>query len=477
MLKINGTDFDEATVQKMLDSGLIGTAEKNDPASATLTAPALHGPFQGNANQFGIFSYPGARPQRFSALQRPYSLANLLTPQSSEYTNEIIEIMTGQTAGGTSNATGWCGNPPTVGQLKTCQQVYTFGNYLVKTDLNAVPLIGQLRNRADVPGEILNAGPRANPLIPDMMFRLDDTRSQLRYELYRIGVDLERTMETVLVRGTAATDNSRTGWWSEFAGLDSQIKTGYTDAIPPNIACPAADSNVVSFLADITGTAQDGSSRNFYAVLRDTYRAAKIRGQRVGMPDIQWTWVGRAEMFERITDVVACQSANYNCSGSQYAERNQDAERVQMNRIDMLNGRFINIDGEMVPFVASNGLTFEGLGSSTYRDDLYLVPLSWRGIPLLRLEYFPMSNQYAAEFANAFGTQNISFLNNGMFIVGVRSTGLCLEYHFGAKFRMILEAPFLAARIDDIEYSYYLDTRNALPGESLYANGGKTYRL
>jgi hypothetical protein len=42
--------------------------------------------------------------------------------------------------------------------------------------------------------------------------------------------------------------------------------------------------------------------------------------------------------------------------------------------------------------------------------------------------------------------------------------------------RLILEATFLAGRIDDVWYGFYEPARNALPGASLYADGGVTMR-
>src|SRR5262249_560201 len=121
---------------------------KNDPASTSLAGTTtLNGPFPGSSTQFGIFSAPGVRPERYSALARPRTLARLLTPERNEYYQEILEIMTGATSGSGSNATGFCDDPPQPGQLKTCQQTYLFGKYYIKTTLNAVPEMGQLRNR------------------------------------------------------------------------------------------------------------------------------------------------------------------------------------------------------------------------------------------------------------------------------------------------------------------------------------------
>lgn len=92
------------------------------------------------------------------------------------------------------------------------------------------------------------------------------------------------------------------------------------------------------------------------------------------------------------------------------------------------------------------------------------------------MEYYPMDNQYTTEYMNNFGLQTVGTLNNGLFLVGKRDTGLCLEWHFQARMRLILEVPFLAARIDDVQYSFYEPIREAIPGSSRFVNGGVSYR-
>lgn len=475
LVKIAGKEWNESELSVLEKAELLQIGRKDNPASLTLTAPALQGPFQGNASQYGIFAGAGARPQRWSALQRPWSLSSLLTPTASPYTNEILEIVTGQTAGGTTNATSFTGNPPTVGQLTVARQSYSWGSYYVKTDLNAIPLIGQLRDRADVPGEILNAGPRANPLIPDTMFGLPDTRSQLRYELFRIGVDLERTMELVLINGSAGTDNNRTGWFSEFAGLDAQIKTGYTDSVS-GIAAQAMDSSVNVFNADIGGTAAGGDGRTLYEMLADVWYGLKDRAQRIGV-DVTYALVCRSEVFWRLTEVVAYESPIFrNITAAAGTPITRDGGEVNAMRIEMQSGRFLYIGGERVPVVFSSGMEFTGLSNLNFKTDLFFVPLDSSQGPCLRLEYYKMDNQYAAEYAAFNDADSIRYLNNGMFIVGKRSIGLATEFHFAARFRLILETPFLAARIDDVSFTLRAPVRTSIPGTSLYVQGGTSYR-
>jgi len=465
------------TLQELKD--IMQIVQKNDPASLVLTAPTLNGPFSGNPNQQGLFSAPGVRPERFSAQVQPNSILSLLRPEKSEYVNELIEIQTGQTASSTTNATGWCGNPPSVGQLKVMQRIFRFGRFLVKTDLNAIPDIGRLRDRADLPGEILNYAMQQNPYLPDGAARIVDSRDQLRYEMYRIGNQFAIDTEKVLWNGTftGTTQNNFTGWFNEFAGLAGQVRTGYTDAVSGLLA-PAADSDVTTFGAAIDGTSPT-TSLNIVETLTNSWYSVTTRAKQVGMEGTVFAIFMGQEMFRALTEVWACTYATYRCRTGNDA--GNPVERygmeIQALRTEMLNGRYLLIDGIQVPVQFSDGINLTRTGSNTFIADIFILPLEWNARPLVRLQYFAMDNTYANEFANAFGLErNPVTMNNGLWMVGKRDTGLCVEYHFATQWRVWLETPFLAARVDNISFSYFAKTRRADPAQtSFYADGGRTY--
>jgi hypothetical protein len=461
-------------------AGMISLGAKNNPASTTLDAPALQGPFQGNSSQFGLFSAPGVRPQRFSALERPFSFMNLLSMTKSAYANDILEIMTGQTASSGTNATGFCGDPPTVGQLKTCAQVFGWGSYYIKTNLEAAGLIGQLRNRADVPAQILNAGPNYNPLIPELMYQLADTRDPMQTEFFRIGVDLERTMELNGVLGQAGVAAStinglpNTGWITQFSGIDQQVKTGYRDQLAAGTPlCAAADSAVVSFNALITGNGAQGV--DVVKALTSLYRGLKLRASRVGMANVRLVIVMRQELFQPLTEVWACNYSTYACAGSTSAPNMRDGMRIQELRTEMYANQYLLIDGVQVPVAFSDGIALDATANQTYNSDVYILPVEWEGMPLLRMEYYDMANGYTERWSNAI-MQQTRVINNGMYLMGVRSTGLCFEYHLQARFRLILETPFLSGRLNDLQAQYIDPALMPYPSTSLYVNGGITYR-
>lgn len=491
-LKIKGVEFNARQLESLQKAGVlervvgaklkatVGTKYKNNPASTSLAnTSALQGPLQSNEALGGIFSSPGVRPQRFSAVQRPRTFMNVLKPRPSEFNEEILEIMTGVTAGTGTNASGFCADPPTPGQAATCKQTFFFGSWYEKTQLNSVSQLGQLRNRAEVPGQILNAGPEENPLVPDIMYRIMDTRSQLQYELYTLGMDYARNLELVGIQGDYSKDytSANHGFIKEFDGIDKQIKTGHVD--PTGTACAALDSIVINFNGNLIGTSVGGGDpRNITQVISDLDYAARDRGKYVGMENASWGFIMRRELFRSLTDFYANTYATSRFQTNTLTAGTPIIQTDSANklRLEMLNGQFLLVEGVPVPVLFSDGIVIAGQGNSTYESDIYYVPFEWEGFPLINLEFFNMANLYADEYAGFVGMDRYKVLNGGMYRVGYRSTGTCDEYHFTSRMRLILETPFLAGRIDNVSFAYYAATRDAMPGSSFYVNGGPTYQ-
>lgn len=477
MVMLNGKEYTESELSVLEKAGMLHIGQKNDPSSSTATASSVwQGQSFTNPNQYGIFSSPGVRPERFSALARPRSMARLLRPQRSEYLNEIVEIVTGQTDGSGSNATDWCAPGALAGILKTCQQIYPFGNFKMRTPVVPLQEVGQLRSRADIPGMIINNPPEDNPLIPELFYRLPDTRDQLAIMFFNLGIEIERQLEKELFNGVVGTDSGIRGWWKDMNSISALVKTGYTDAVT-GVACAAADSTVVTWNADVGATV---SNRNIVQAMHDTYYAKRDLAEMVGMGGTQFAWVMRKEQFRSLTEVWVCQYATYRCqSGSAGNPVTLVANEMNDLRIEMMQGQYLLIDGERVPVVFSDGIPLEqlaGLPGRVLRSDMFLLPLSWNGRPLIRLEYKSMDNEWAREMAGMV-YQSAEFINNGMYLLTKNEKEGCIEFSLSAKMRMFLETPFLAARIDDVSFSYLAPTRDANPGTTfLYANGGVTYR-
>jgi hypothetical protein len=465
--------FTAEQVAALKEAGVLA-GTKNDPASTTLGGANLHGPLQSGSN-WGIFSQPGRKPDMFSAMPRALSLQAYLDMMPSDLYRNEIDLMTGVTEEGGTNATGWCGDPPSTGMTKKCTQRYSFGKYYIKDELVAAAQVGLRKNRADVPRNILNlgAGSPLNRFVPESAFTLDDTFSQLRLNQFLVGVSAERDVCHVAIQGNAALGSANTqhGWIAEFTGLDSQIKTGYTD-LDTGYACPAADSIVTSFNAAVSGT--DAFGRTITEAWQDLMRGLTRRASRAGLSGVVWAAVMREELFYALTAQIACNYFTTRCTAATNAAQNQDAPQIEMMRLDMLEDQYLLADGKRIPVILDECMPQASLANKRWHSDLFVIPVAWNGMPLTYFEYFPMDNQYATEFTQMLG-QQVARLNNGLWLVGERDTGLCLEHHYQMMIRLVLEAPFLAGRLDDIFYYYYPETNDAIPGASLHRDGGVSY--
>lgn len=475
-ITVDGVEYTEKQIKDVASLALIF---KNDPASTTLTAPALHGPFQGNSSQFGIFSTAGARPEMWSTFARPHTWLDLVPVEKSVYVNEILDVMSGVTAAAGTNATSFCGNPPTVGQGKVCRQQYAFGSYFMKTNINSVPELGQLRDRRETFRKLLNNPPSSYPFFPDDLWRFPmDTYDQLQYEMFLMGVHMERVTEKVGITGdiTQSSANTELGWFKEFNGLDLQIKTGYTDS-DTGLACPAMDSAIIGFNTTVGGTIGGGDGRNITQTISDLQYGLQDRGTVFGMPGFQNGWLMRRELFRALTEVYACNYNTYRCVNTNAGQpQTQDSVAINALRLEMLNGQYLLIDGVQVPVAFSDGIPLDTTANNTYTTDIYSVPFAWNGIPLLRYEYFDMDNSSAQNYSNYLNGDARKTMNNGMYFVSTRDNGNCLEYLFSTKGRLILETPWLAGRIDNVTFTFQSPIRQAYPGDSMYANGGATFR-
>lgn len=479
LIKFGGKEFDTETIQKMIDIGLISVGSKHDVSSTTPVAQPMHGVYPNNSSQLAPFTAVGARPGMFNATARVRSIGQRIPLKKSTYRQEIIDIMTGVTAGTGNNVTNACAIGPKQGALKTCRQVYSFGAIHMSTQVVDITQVGKRLNRADVPRELWNQASVDNPWLPqfDGITGLSSTASQFRANMFAFGVNLEWAISPVHFRGVAGTeDNTFRGIPRQWAGLDALYKTGYAD--PTGALCTALDSDVVTFNTNMTGT--DSFGRTIVEALTDTIFGRREKARMLGMGGVTWALVMRTDAFRALTEVWACTYNTYRCAvntSNGYA-LNIDAAGINAFRDDMFQGEYLLVNGERIPVILDDSIARDVRGNNAYKSDIYLAPLNWQGMDLLYAEYFDQNNPEALEYANAFGFSgsNTITLNDGMYRVFRYETGGCREFDFWGEVRIIQDAPFLAARIDDVWYNSYYKQTDAIPGQSYHADGGVSYR-
>lgn len=467
------------TAKELVDiRNALWAVEKHNASGAADTHNPPYGPYADGSGDFGFLSIPGVRPEMYSAFMRPRSLSSILGVRQSLVANEKIGILTGLTAEEGTNPSDFCGTAPTAGQFKRCIQNYIWGKSYWKSKVVNVAEMGEYADYSDMTSKrIMNVNQSGNPFVPDIMGRLDlgnREAATLANELATLGGGMERSFETVLIQGNSATApaSTQTGWIKEFNGLERQIVTGKAD-LDTGVACPAADSTVISWGTGIDATV---SGRTFPQMLVDTYFAKQDLAEQVGMGGTRWVWVMRMEEFRALTYIYACEYWTSRCAGTAGNPSYTDAMEVRRLQLEMWQGRYLLIDGTAVQVIFTDGIPLTKAGGSVFTaQDMFLLPVEWNGIPLLNLQFKQMLNADMRDFTAFADADEFMGLNNGMWLSTRARTNFCLEYLFAGKFRVIQDAPYLAAVINTMQFTFQASVRNAYPSMTeFYRDGGAT---
>lgn len=457
---------------------LLMNVEKNNASSAADTHNPPYGPYADGSGDYGFLSIPGVRPEMFSAFSRPRSLSSILGVRPSRIANEKIGIITGLTAEEGSNPADFCATAPTAGQLKRCIQNYIWGKSYWKSKVVNVAEQGEYADYSDIAAKrVMNTNPSSNPFVPDIMGRLDVSNrdaATLANELFTVGAAMERSFETVLVQGNATKANTATtlGFIREFDGLERQVIQGRRD-LDTGALCAGADSVVINWGTGIDATV---GGRTFPQVIVDTYFGLNDIAEQAGLNGVRWVIGMRMEEFRALTYIYACEYWTSRCQGSAGNPSYQNAMEVRSLQLQMWQGRYLLIDGTPVQVLFTDGIPLTKAGGNVYTaQDMFFLAVDWNGMPLLNLEYKPMDNQDAMSFANFVGPNEIMGINNGMWLTTKQRTAFCMELLFAGKFRLVLDAPFLSAVINTMQFTFQAPVRNAYPSMTqFYVDGGAT---
>lgn len=449
---------------------------KHDPASTVSNAVLAHGPG-------GLFSSPGPRPNMYSTVPRPIDLAALIPLVKSDNVNERWEVLTGVTATEGTRAADICSEGPTPGQLKVCSQTFVWGEMKIDTRTQRLNQFGRRNNYADYDKNILNLDPSAHSLIPEIL-NAANVNTDFGKLVMEVVLAIEKSYASVDINGVAGATSAPAGavntadylpWISQFSGLLAQIATGKVDSVS-QVACPAADSVVITHNAPITSNGTNGQS--FTSNILSLVRSPIQRANRVGMGDFDFVLAVHPNAWWQITDVWACTYNTDRCTGSAGNPVSESAVDVTERRDAMRNGNYLLVDGMRIGVVFADGLQWDGVSNNVWNTDILLIPLNWRGQRLLYRQYFPLNNPQATAWNNWINPQEARILNDGLYAMGARSTnGLCKKAEFYSQQRLILDTPWLAGRLNDVQITYTLQGYDPFIGQSQYRDGGQSSRF
>lgn len=438
----------------------------------------------------GLFNTPGLDPNIISTYIPPTGIEEFLEANGhvriTNYTAPDFGIITGQTTATGENPTQPCDeNVPVAGSLKLCQQSWPLGEMTLKSQVIRLDTAGQLVNRSDmVDGRLVNdpfntqVASQIASVQPQDIFR--STVAKLTVELAN---DFKRQFATLIWDGNPANTAGSAGGYIEFNGLNRIINTGYRDSVTQTL-CPAADSLVLDF--------NDGIVQNDPSlVLRyfvETYRDRQLLAQQTRFGAVAWAWTMRRQLFLALTEIWPCAYYTYRC----YTPSPNGSTVISLSGTEQANfrdemriGQFLLIDGQRVPVIIDETLDETNHANGNFSSNAYLVPLAAPGRlgdtngQLTYIEYFDYRGTYGmmGELTRLGiiqeGTYRVS--PDGRFIAMLMSpVAFCRQILMRTRKRIICRTPFLAARIDNLQYNVYQHERDWNHDSSFFVNGGNT---
>ncbi len=431
----------------------------------------------------GLFSAFGLSRPVFSAMLMPMmGLQSMLPVRPSMEMNPLHGIITGVTATTGSEPTGVCDDPKTVGLMKLCTHAFVYGRQALQTQVYDLDRFGQTINRGEFQDFQIIGGPRSNNVPTALPSVAGTVNNEVRKAMFEFGVGWAREFAKELYTGNP-TNNTAGGGRQYFYGLDMLINTGYRDAIT-GVACPAADSTVRSFGNGDVST----NAGSLVRTITSMYRNLRYKASAAGLDPVSWSIVMPWGLFYEISEVWPCAYLTYRCAtaspaGTSSVVQVDSARQVQMRddmRGDIFDrtGQYLLIDGQQVPVILDDAITETDVGSGVFRSSVYFVPMRVLGnTPVTYLEYLNYDSPAGAmEAARTFAPDGTFYTSDSGRFLWVKKppTNFCVQLQAKTQTRLILDTPYLAARLTGVQWTPVQHEAQAFTDGAYFANGGVT---
>lgn len=445
------------------------------------TTNIVHGPG-------GIFGVPGIERDVFATRVKPTGLMSILPAVGTDIELPLVAYLTGFTddeAGAEKSAV--CDDPLMAGELKSCLQGALFGRYERKT---ATLEINNALRRTNI-GETMDLRLVNDPILDSGLAVPSSIPLQARDALNRavlarwmtLGVAFERLIGPQIYTGTP-TNNTASGGYKEFHGLETLVGTGKIDVIT-NQACTALNSD----LRNYNYKRVDQNGADLLATLLSQVRNVRDIASRTSLLPTEWVLVMRRNLFDVLADIWPCAYNTYKCVASGVADStitqvvvDGAAQREMSNAIR--NGMYLPFDGVNIPVIVDDFIpedtntTNANVKSGCFASDIYLLPVRVRGgIQSLYFEYFDFNAPNGTMQAVLDGHLTDQYwTDGGRFLWTTQRTGWCVEWWAKIEPRLRLLTPHLAARLQNVAYCPSLHFREDDPASSYFMDGGATGR-
>lgn len=424
----------------------------------------------------GIFAIPGAQRDLLSTFVTPSGLAPFLPAFAASDDDPRFGFWTGVGAESGTEADYPCDDGPTAihtggyltaswGRIVRSTPTIELTRLLhtkrgVQTDLN---LIGNVLAQHPLVTRNGTITPSAEDLVVAM-------------EMIKAGVTLERKLSKMLWTGATA-NNTTNGGYKEFVGLDTQIGTGKVD-VDSNTAMPAANSLVVDF----NYTLYDDTTKDLVKHIFSVAYYLEDLAERTRMAPVTWAIVMRRELFHWLTELWPCRYYAAGCASGSVVMNNdyavQQRDYMRSRRVLPINSKewTVILDDGLPSFTNADNA---GIAVGNFASGIRFVPLTVTGnMPATYWEYINyqgLSSQLQPLGMN--GSDLNLWTDNGSLLWSIEKVKTCIKITGLIEPRIVLRAPQLAARIDNIEYPAMIaPLRGAFPDATNWQAGGVSSR-
>lgn len=450
----------------------------------------------------GLLSPLGLRRGLANAMILPgLGLMAALPSRTSNELNPLTGIFTGVTATTGDEPETRCEDPPVAGASKICTQTRTFSWFGRKSRELRLDRFDMVINRGEFTDMTLVGNPFTGPDVPTPAtpnVGIDSGMLNTEYGklIFELATAMLRDAACDLYTGDPANNSGPAGDSGReyYRGLDLLINDNYQDAVTEQ-ACPAADSIIRDFSnANITTdtTAQTDAVQEITYILRNLqYIAAKA-----GLAPVQHVLSMRFGLFYELTAIWPCAYQTYRCQVAGTNDRTV-IDREMSNRMtddmrgDIHNrtGQYLLIDGQRVPVILDDCPTETETTPGVFSSDLYFAPITVRGgsntsAPVSEggdlatyLEYAnfdrtngPMAGARLMAPPGVYETsQGGKFMFHKYF-----PQNMCVQIAGWTQQRLMLETPYLAARLQNIGYTPLIHEREPFTSDAYFVDGGRT---
>lgn len=430
----------------------------------------------------GMFSQPGLEPGIVSAYRHGAGLYDFLVANNhvmlSMVENPVFMIVTGQSASTGTEPTTGCAPTTVAGALKHCSQILTYGEYSKTSRVIQVDRAGALNNGsvqldARFINNPFNTEPSPVPVSPNDVLKSAKAQAILAAKLA-----LHREYKPVFMwSGNPSNTSGSTGGYQENRGLSLIVNNGYVDVVT-GAACPAANSNVVAF----GNLPIVGNEALFVNTISSVVREARDRAAQTGLQHVGALVMPRA-MWPDAVQAWTCTYATGGCGGAANTPVFRDGLELANLRESIYQSQMLRVDGLDVLVILDDDLIAPAVTPATVppsqRASIFYIPLySLDGVGSDRLLTYIDHFNYRgpdgmASLIGGKGFDEYDVSPDGRYAIGYRTeSGFCKDVVMRMRLRLIVRAPFLAARIDGVQFNTRTFFAPPQPSAVGYINGG-----